>query len=130
VLSRENGLVEEADAQANGPTDTDTTDESPLTRTVLVCCRTRHEARDAAQLWLEKGRTVRVVHVSKDEAETERPSHVVEVPTDGERVGILSEATITTNDEMEQAPVADPAPHNTWIAKHPRAKAFPFNGIR
>jgi hypothetical protein len=119
ALSRENGPDEGADPQANVPTNADATDESPLTRTVLVRCRTRQEARDAARLWREQGHTVRVVHVSNDAAETERPWHVVEVPTDGDSVGILSEATITTNDEMEVARVADPAPHNTQIAQAP-----------
>jgi hypothetical protein len=95
------GPDEAANAQANAPTDTDATDESPLTKTVLVCYRTRKEARIAAHLWREQGRTVRVVHASNDEAETERPWHVVEVPTDEDSTGILSEAPITMNDEME-----------------------------
>jgi hypothetical protein len=63
-----------------------------------------------------------VVHVSKDVAETERPWHVIEAPTDGDSAGTLSEAPTTADDEMGQAPVADPTPHNTQITKRPHAK--------
>jgi hypothetical protein len=59
---------------------------------MLESCRTRQEARVAAQRWRKKGHTVRVVHASKDEAEAERPWHVVEVPTDGDGASIKPEA--------------------------------------
>jgi hypothetical protein len=102
-------------------------------------CRTRQEARIAAHLWPEKGRTVRVLHGSKDAAETEQPWHVVEVPTAGDSAGTLSEAPTTADDEMEPARVVDPAPRKTQITKRPhetkqatraRAKTFPLTGRR
>jgi hypothetical protein len=137
ALSREDGPDEATDAQADAPTGTDATDESPLKKAVLVSCRTRQEARIAAHLWREKGRTVRVVHGSNDAAEPERPWHVIEVPTDGDSAGTLSEAPTTADDAMEQVPVADPMPHNTEITKRPhtkkqakraRAKTSPLRG--
>lgn len=68
-------------AQADAPIETDVTDESPCTGTVLESCLTRQEARAAAQLWRQEGRTVQVRHTSGEEAETERPWHVVAAPS-------------------------------------------------
>jgi hypothetical protein len=122
ALLREKEPDAAADAQADAPIETEATDESLFTRTVRVSCRTRQEARIAAHMWREQGRTVRVVHVANDAAETERPWHVVEVPTDGDSAGTLSEEPTTANDGMEPACVADPAPPNPQITKRPHAK--------
>jgi hypothetical protein len=122
ALLREKEPDDAADAPADAPSDPEATDESPFTRTVLGSYRTRKEARDAAHLWREQGRTIRVVHGSKDAAETERPWHVVEVPTAGDSAGVLSEASTTADDEMEPARVAEPAPQDTKITARPHAK--------
>jgi hypothetical protein len=79
-LSRVDEPDKAADARADAPIDTEATDESPSTGTTLESCRTRQEARVDAQMWRKKGRTVRVVRASGDEADSERPWHVVDVP--------------------------------------------------
>jgi hypothetical protein len=66
-----------ADAYADAPIETEATDQSPCTGTVLESCRTRQEARIAAQVWCQKGCPARVMRATGGEAETERPWHVV-----------------------------------------------------
>jgi protein gp37 len=99
ALSREHEPGAAADAPAAAPIETEATDQSPFTRTVLGSCHTRKEARDAAHLWRERGRTVRVVRISNDEAETERPWHVVEVPPARDSAGIPPEAPTSEGDK-------------------------------
>jgi hypothetical protein len=70
-----------ADARADVPIETEASDESPCPGTVLESCRSRREARVAAQMWCQKGRTARVLRASGDEAETERRWHVVAAPS-------------------------------------------------
>jgi hypothetical protein len=68
-------------AQADAPIETEATDESPCTGTVLDSCRTPQEARDAAQRWRQQGRTVQVKRTSGKEAETGRVWPVVATPS-------------------------------------------------
>jgi hypothetical protein len=81
----EDGEVEDepdeaADMRADAPIHMGAPDASPLNGTVLVSCRTRQEARIAAAAWRAEGHAARVVRASGDEADPERPWHVVDVP--------------------------------------------------
>jgi len=70
-----------ANARAEGSIETGATDESPCTGTVIESYRTRQEARVAAQILREEGRTMRVMRASGDEAETQRPWQVLATPS-------------------------------------------------
>jgi hypothetical protein len=80
-LSQADAPDNAADAYADAPIETEATDQSPCTGTVRESYRTRQEARVAAQILREEGRTVRVMRASGDEAETQRPWQVVATPS-------------------------------------------------